>query len=302
MRAANPLLTMRRSLLASSFATLFLLTGCSVGVGPIDVGAGIDGGPAPTHEAGSFVFPDADLEAAPPAPDAGSCDPPDMLVLLDRSDSMSASVGTQGTRIALAIDAINAITKAPTDTAVRFGLQVLPAIGGAVCSTQLVVPMGLGNGAKIAQSLATMSPQLDLGTPIGAALDATQKTFAQNGANGRKQYVLLITDGGECCGCSTAAYDVGVTQQLAAAGVETFVVGFGGDDDPTLLNDLACAGHTASNFATDCTCTSAGCQASSSVNPTTTPLYFKASDGPALKKALASITNQTCCNCNVPPN
>jgi hypothetical protein len=84
--------------------------------------------------------------------------------------------------------------------------------------------------------------------------------------------------------------------------VETFVVGFGGDDDPVLLNDLACAGHTATNFTTSCACTNGACKASTSINAQTTPLYFKASDGNALKQALASIANQTCCGCNVPVN
>ena len=89
-------------------------------------------------------------------------------------------------------------------------------------------------------------------------------------------------------------------QKLYGEGIETFVVGFGGDDDPVLLNDLACAGHTATNFATSCTCTNGACVASSSIDAQTTQVYFKASDGVALKSALVTITNQTCCGCNVP--
>ncbi len=143
---------------------------------------------------------------------------------------------------------------------------------------------------------------LDHGTPSGAALTSALTTFSKSKVTGRDQYVLLITDGGECCSCNTTDYDIGVAQQLWQAGIKTFVVGFGGDGDPTLLNNLACAGHTATNFATDCSCTSAGCVASSSVNSTTTPLYFKAGDGPTLQKALTSVTNQTCCDCNLPPN
>lgn len=225
-----------------------------------------------------------------------------MLVILDRSDSMSSFVGTQGTRIDLAISAIDFITQAPTDTTVRFGLQVLPQIGGAECSTQLVIPMNLGNSHAISSALSSMSPQLDYGTPIGGALTSAQSTLAKTKVANRPQYVLLITDGGECCSCNTNDYDVAMVQGLEAAGIKTFVVGFGGDDDPVLLNDLACAGHTASNFNTDCTCNGDACTAASTVNSSTTPLYFKASDGTALKKALASITNQTCCNCNLPPN
>ena len=69
-------------------------------------------------------------------------------------------------------------------------------------------------------------------------------------------------------------------------------------DDPTLLNQLACAGHTASGFATHCSCTGASCTLSG--NASTTPLYFKASDGPALQTALAGIATQTCCGCSIP--
>jgi hypothetical protein len=221
-----------------------------------------------------------------------------MLVILDRSESMSTMVGNQGTRISLAISAIDFIAQA--DMAVRFGLQTLPAIGGTQCSTQLAVPMKLANGKTIGSTLAAMNPQLDFGTPIGAALLSAQGTLAKSKVMGRPQYVLLVTDGGECCSCNTTAYDIGIAQQLMKAGIKTFVVGFGGDDDPTLLNNLACAGQTSTD-PKSCVCNQAGCSLDPTASPTT-PIYYKASDGMALKKALASITNQTCCGCNVPPN
>jgi hypothetical protein len=276
-----------------------LLFACGPSSADFDGGMVADAGadsPAP-----SFALADAHFDAPAPT-EAGSCDPPEMLVILDRSESMSVNVGTQGTRINLAMSAIDAIVQPPTDSALRFGLQTLPAIGGAECSTQLVVPMGLDTSSAITHALTSMSPQLDYGTPIGGALTSALGTLSKNKVGTRKQYVLLLTDGGECCSCNTNDYDVAVAQQLYAAGVETFVVGFGGDDDPVLLNDLACAGHTASNFNASCACTSAGCRASTSINASTTPLYFKAGDGVALKKALASIANQTCCGCTVSPN
>ena len=222
---------MRRTLCLPIALFLFACGPSSVG---FDGGETLDGGadsPAP-----SFQLEDAHFDAPAPT-EAGSCDPPDMLVILDRSESMSVNVGTQGTRINLAMAAINTITQPPTDSALRFGLQTLPAIGGAECSTQLVVPMALDTSSSITHALGTMSPQLDYGTPIGGALTSALGTFAKNKVGTRKQYVLLLTDGGECCSCNTNDYDIGVAQQLYAAGVETFVVGFGGDDDPVLLND-----------------------------------------------------------------
>ncbi len=289
---------------AFAFVPLFLLAGCVASTQPSDPGPGADPAAdagAGAGDSGDFQFPDASPDVHP-AEAGPSCDPPDMLIILDRSDSMSLGVANQGSRINLAISAIEAITKPPTDTSVRFGLEVLPQVGGATCSSQLVVPMKLGASAAVGNALTTMSPQLDYGTPIGGALQSALSTLAAAKTGDRPQYVVLVTDGGECCSCNTSDYDIGIAQQLEKAGIKTFVVGFGGDDDPVLLNNLACAGHTASNFASSCTCTSAGCKASANIQSYTTPLYFKASDGPALKKALATITNQTCCDCNVPPN
>ena len=283
---------------SSCFLLLALVTACAVPTVNPDGGS-----PVPTPdaavEAGIFSFGDANADVTAP-PDGGTCEPPDMLIVLDRSDSMVTEVGTSGTRIDLAIGAIDYITAPPTDTSVRFGLEVLPQIGGATCSTELVVPMNLSTGKTIANALAAASPQTDYGTPIGVALASAETTLATQKISGRAQSVLLITDGGECCSCGTNDQDIATVQKLESEGIDTFVVGFGGDDDPVLLNDLACAGHTASNFATACTCTQAGCTASASINATTTQLYYKASDGAALKSALVTITNQTCCGCNVP--
>jgi len=282
-----------------SFAAFLLVAAC--GPGPVvtpDIEPTADAAP----EAAPIRFVDASSDAPLLEKEAASCDPPDMLVILDRSDSMSSMVGTQGTRIDLAISAIKTITQAPTDTSVRFGLQVLPQVGGVECSTQLVVPMSLGTGAAIQNALVQMSPQLDYGTPIGGALVSAQQTLAKSKVSGRDQYVVLITDGAECCSCNTDDYDIGVAQQLYAAGIKLFAVGFGGDDDPVLLNNLACAGHTAANFATDCDCVGDACKLSAKVDSTKTQDYYKATDGTALKKAVASITNQVCCDCNVNPN
>ena len=280
--------------------SLVLVAACAADAVPFEDAPPTDPGSDAAADPRPFEFPDAAGDVGPAKADGGSCDPPDLLIILDRSESMSASVGSQGSRIDLAISAIKSITQAPTDTSVRFGLQVLPQIGGAECSTQLVVPMNLGASQPIANALTTMSPQLSYGTPIGAALQSALTTLAKVKVANRPQYLLLITDGAECCSCNTNDYDLAVAQQLAKAGIKTFVVGFGGDDDPVLLNNLACAGGTAANFPTGCTCTSAGCAVSPSVDSKTTSLYFKASDGLTLKKALASVTNQACCGCNLP--
>jgi hypothetical protein len=131
------------------------------------------------------------------------------------------------------------------------------------------------------------------GTPIGGALQGAGAELQKIKVGGRAQYVVLITDGGETD--MTDDQDTAIVQSLYKAGVETYAVGFGGDDDPTLLNRVACAGHTASDMKS-CACTANGCDVSPSL-PTGTTLYYKAVDELALKTAVASITNNTCCNC-----
>ena len=162
--------------------------------------------------------------------------------------------------------------------------------GSGVIETQL----GLGNGAAIASTLA--STQLELGTPIGGALHVAQTKLASVKVSSRKQYAMLVTDGGETCNTDGP---LPVVQSLAASGIDTFVIGFGAAVDAALLNDLACAGMTAKSFSSSCTQSSGGYIASVA---STTHVYYDASDGPALQTALATITNGVCCGCNVPVN
>jgi len=146
----------------------------------------------------------------------------------------------------------------------------------------------------VANTLA--ATQLELGTPIGGALHVAQATLASAKVPNRKQYAMLVTDGGETCNSDGP---LPVVQSLAASGIDTFVIGFGAAVDAALLNDLACAGKTAKSFASSCTQSTSGWVASV---PSTTHVYYDASDGPALKTALATITNDVCCGCNVPVN
>ena len=243
---------------------LFACGPSSVG---FDGGETLDGGadsPAPI-----FQLEDAHFDAPAPT-EAGSCDPPDMLVILDRSERMSVNVGTQGTRINLAMGDQHdhatangsALARAPDAPGDRRRGVLDPARR----------PDGLAHRSSITHALGTMSPQLDYGPPIGGALTSALGTFAKNKVGTRKQYVLLLTDGGECCSCNTNDYDIGVAQQLYAGGRVRGRVRR--RRRSVLLNDLACAGHTL-NFNGSCTCTSAGCRASTSINASTTPLYLK---------------------------
>ncbi|HEY1954158.1 MAG TPA: vWA domain-containing protein [Polyangiaceae bacterium] len=313
-------------------AFIVLALGISVGCGAARDPGDTDADGGATADGATFQFGEAGAPDATPTGDA-ACNPPDMLIVLDRSLSMNAAPSTNETcrtdaktcssgaqccsgvctshkcigngdagasvsKWTLAEQAVDFVTQAPTDETIRFGLELLPDKGsaGQSCgSGDLALPMGLDNGAGIAGILSTTT--LQCCTPIGGALQAAATTLSAAKVPNRAQYALLVTDGGETC---TADSSLPVVDSLEANGVDTFVVGFGGKADAALLNDLACAGHTATSFATSCSCTANGC--TSTVDATTTHVFFDAADGPALQTALATITNQTCCGCNVPVN
>ena len=311
-------------------AAAFLVTACSA-AGPSSFD---DAGTTASNDSGTGLgFADVAASETGPIGDGGTCDPPDMMIVLDRSDSMksapnackqsnqicssgaqccsgvctsqrcvgSGDAGTSESKWQLAVEAVDLITQAPTDQTTRFGLELLPDVpcvsvqGQGMCGSGVVAaPIGLGNGAAIASELT--STQLELGTPIGGALHVAQTTLANVKAPNRSQYVMLVTDGGETCKIDPP---LPIVQSLAASGIDTFVIGFGGAVDAALLNDLACAGMTAKNFSTSCVQTTSGWASNVA---STTHVFYDATDGAALKTALATITNDVCCGCNVPVN
>jgi len=266
------------------------------------------GSPAPqgTDDAGAPIeIEDAAVDAAADSPiqfgdgsvpqsDAGACDPPDMLVVLDRSDSMGKPPGDAGaSKWSLAVAAIEDVSAAPVDTTLRFGLELLPDQAGTkgCASGLLAIAPSLGSGATIATTLG--STQLLNSTPIGGALAVAQTTLQAEHVDGRGQNVLLVTDGKETCDANPA---LPIVQALAAAGVHTYVVGFGGAVDAAGLNDLACAGETAQGFPAPCKQAQSGWVSNV---PDTTHVFYDAADGDELKTDLASITSGTCCGCQV---
>jgi hypothetical protein len=263
----------------------------------------------------------------------GSCTPPDMLIVLDHTDSMSDT--PQGTKPAntaaghaltkwyLATQAIKSIVAAPQDQKVAYGLEPFPldpkvitdaggtgscetltALIGGTASTntqcqagEVLVPPAVGTGATITNLLDPETFRLCVSTPIAKALGTAQQELVSIEKTGVAQYVLLVTDGGETCSGDV----VGQAQSLAAAGVKTFVVGFGSADagaagvNTKLLDQVACAGMTATGFPAPCTKTDAGGYTATSTSGP--PLFYLAEDGAALQTALQTITSKVCCGC-----
>jgi hypothetical protein len=240
-----------------------------------------------------------------------------MLIVLDHTDSMSDEptgkkppdtlAGQMLSKWYLATQAIKAVVAPPLDQKVSYGLEMFPldpatvdaGAGMGTCSTlsqllsgmastnkscqpaEIVFPPAPGNGAAITSFLDPLTAQTELA--------AVQKS-------GVAQYVLLVTDGGETCkGDVTAA-----AQALAAKGIKTFVVGFGGLDagsagvNVPLLDNVACAGETAPNFPAGCTKGAGGYTATSTTGPA---LFYSAQDGASLQAALQKITSSVCCGC-----
>ena len=210
--------------------------------------------------------------------------PSNLLVVLDRSCSMTEKNGTQ-TKWQLAVAAMKNLTATYKDK-IRFGLTLFPDTDADKCGQGAIpIPVAPGNEAKIdallAKSLAMSDPLFPKGpcvTNIDTAVQQAQGEPAFKDAT-RKSYALLMTDGAQS-GCSAAGGAAGATKiigDMYKAGVSTFVVGFGSGVDVAALNGFATAGGV----------------------PSSDPAakYYKAEDATSLDKALATIGGKAALTC-----
>lgn len=249
-----------------------------------------DAGPSSAGDAGT---PGTFGESDGGGKSQGTCEPPDMLVVLDRSESMNGLVksdaGPSQSKWDIAVAALGKMTEAPVDTTVRFGLEVFPDVKGSCSSGKILVAPETGKGAAISSALA--STQLVGGTPIGAPIDVARMHLSSVKTSSRKQFALLVTDGGETC---ATAKGLPAVQELAKAGVSTFVIGFGSGVRIPELNNLACAGGTAPDPAKNCKTSATGGLEWVGSGPN---LFFLAQDAAALEGAFKSIASKECCGC-----
>lgn len=206
---------------------------------------------------------------------------PNMLIVLDRSCSMTKNVG--GTpKWTIAVQAIEKLTNDFTDQ-IRFGLILFPDKVTPKCQQDAIpIPVGPGNEGAIQTMLNEALAKSDLNYPDGPCItniDTAMEQAATEPAlddQERPSFTLLITDGKQY-GCNAAGGDNGTTQiiddlyQLRDVG--TFVVGFGGGVDPAQLNIFAEAGGMTTG------------------DPNTS--YYQAEDQPSLDAALDAIANAT---------
>ena len=201
--------------------------------------------------------------------------PPNLLIVLDRSCSMTGSVGGGVTKWEAAVAALNTLTTTYAGQ-IRFGLTMFPDTVAPSCAQDVIpIPLAPGNELAIQTLLNAALVNNDPNFPNGPCVTNIDTAIEQAAAAPelqdptRDSYVALITDGNQA-GCNQAGGDMGTLQivtDLFAEGIPTFVVGFGAGIDPTQLNLFAIAGGV----------------------PNTMPSYYDAGDQMSLEVVLEAI-------------
>jgi Mg-chelatase subunit ChlD len=218
------------------------------------------GAPAPTPgRAGGGALPPSDIcEAVHVNANPAT---PDMLIVLDRSGSM-----TEGGRWMPSVSALRRVTM-ELQSSIRFGLAMFPDPASAppnlandllmclaaadpqacidmltatvvnVCAPgKMVVPVAIDNAAAIGQAFDMTAPAG--GTPTGETLQSLVDTFGAPQTNPDEEtiarFVLLVTDGQPTCpagmGMETTQPDIDLANSaidaFTARGVRTYVIGY----------------------------------------------------------------------------
>ncbi len=265
--------------------------------------------------------------------DGDVCRAPQMMILLDRTGTMHRDLsgatppdntaGHAMAKFTLAINALDGLLATPgLDQTLRLGLALFPRDpGGQTCITlsqrlsgsqtfmnpmceagEVPVSPDLGTAAQIATLLDPEVTRLCNTTPTGAGLETVRDALAAITIPEVDQYVVLVTDGADFYDSCPTPDPIPLLRSLSAANIKTFIVGFGAQNttpqgvNPPLLNEMACAGQTAKDFAANCMPLAGG--GFTAVDATNGPrLYFDAADGPSLSTALRAVAREVCCGC-----
>lgn len=206
---------------------------------------------------------------------------PNLLIVLDRSCSMTKLADGVSTKWEIAVKAIQTLTT-NFDGKIRFGLSLFPDLETPDCKQgAIAVPVGPGNEMTISDLLGASLAKADPNYPDGPCVTNIDTAMEQAAAEPafvdpeRDSYALLITDGKQA-GCSAAGGDAGTTMIIKdmhdMQGVSTFVLGFGTGIDPVQMNIFADAGGVPAGDPTK---------------------YYDAADQASLDAALDVIANKT---------
>ncbi len=179
-------------------------------------------------------------------------DPPDLLVVLDRSGSMTAPPPAIppifDSKWNIMRNALNQIALAK-DMNIRFGLLEFPSDENCAADATPEVAIALNAHTAIASYFTGRGPGGN--TPAHVALTSAKTYYQSIPVNTAGRYVLFATDGVPNClgGDPDAASDaqtVAAVTALFNAGIPTYVLGFGTFGLPVgVLNDAAVAGGKA---------------------------------------------------------
>lgn len=206
--------------------------------------AGVDGDTTPTPDA-SCGAQTANIGVV------NLGDPPDLLVVLDRSGSMSAPpFSIPPTFVSKWSSMQTSLTGVVTarQQQIRFGLLEFPSDDNCGASSTPRVAVGLGSGPAFTTYFMGRSPGGN--TPAHLALGAALDYYNSIPVNPAGRFVLFATDGvPNCLGgnpdTASDAATVAAVTALRTAGIKTFVLGFGDFTGQTVLDDAATAGGEA---------------------------------------------------------
>jgi hypothetical protein len=207
---------------------------------------------------------------------------PDVLIVFDKSGSMSQRFGT-GTRLTTERDLLAPLVTEYQDR-VRWGFQEFPLntaamacpAGMSCCAGPVAVGIAPMNGMAVANAISPrLGSESRINTPTPHALKLAREYYAGLNDGISERYVLLSTDGEPNCPSSPPACDASEQEVkgLLAAGVKTFVLGVSEEVGASqCLDRLARAGG-----------------APRKMGP---PFYFPAKDPALLKEYLNEIIGQ----------
>jgi hypothetical protein len=184
---------------------------------------------------------------------------PDILILLDRSDSMSQSLTSdsnctasttnciaRSTAVIAAIESVMA-----ENPSINWGLEFFPTPNGSTCNVSSTPQVGISSNSASAIKLQLAAFTVERSTPTAAAINAAT-TYLKKISDSKSKAILLATDGlPNCANSGTLNSDdmSGATSAATAAkkaGFPVYVVGMG--TNISNLNSLATAGGTGSYF------------------------------------------------------
>jgi hypothetical protein len=175
-------------------------------------------------------------------------DPPDLLIVLDRSGSMNSPIPmfppNFTAKWTIMRDALNALAAEFQDN-IRFGLAEFPTNDDCAVDNGAAVrvPIDLNQAPEIMGYFQSRAANGN--TPAQLGLQAALTYYNTIPVNPAGRFVLFATDGEPNCSTGDpAAETVAAVTALAGAGIKTYVLGFGGGfTDDAVLNNSAQAGQ-----------------------------------------------------------